>query len=230
MLEIIGQQHQLPLAAEYSSPADRSRQKRSIGFADKFWPTGSTLRISFVNEPGKALKNAIFEAACTWLPFVNLQFKLVEDDLFEAEIKIHTGGDPSQNHSMYGTESRKAAGASMVLGVTPDMDSFEYTVIHEFGHALGMQHEHQHPEADIPWDIPKVYAYYAAKGHDQETVDESVLGKSDDPHMKITPYDRNSIMHYPIDQALTLGDWEVGINRQISEKDKAFMRMIYPKS
>jgi hypothetical protein len=35
-------------------------------------------------------------------------------------------------------------------------------------------------------------------------------------------------MHYPVLQALTQGDWEVGINSQISEKDKAFMRLAYP--
>jgi len=38
---------------------------------------------------------------------------------------------------------------------------FSRTVIHEFGHALGMIHEHQHPLAAIPWDKDKVYTYYA---------------------------------------------------------------------
>ncbi len=209
-------------------PAHHHRQKRSLGYADKFWPAASTLRITFVNQPRACLKQAIFNAACQWLPFVNLRFELVDDDTFDAQIKIHTGGSVTSNYSMFGTDARRSAGASMVLGVTPDMDSFERTVLHEFGHALGMEHEHQHPEAEIPWDIPKVYAYYAAKGHDRATVDEAVLGKVNSPSMAKLPYDRTSIMHYPIDQALTLGDWEVGINSQISEKDKAFMRMAYP--
>ncbi|QVM90281.1 peptidase M12 [Pseudomonas entomophila] len=205
-----------------------NRRKRSVGYSDKLWAPGQTLRISFVNEPAETLKSAIMAAANKWLPFINLKFQLVEDDLFAAEIKIHTGGDPKQNYAMFGTDALRAADASMVLGITPDMDNFEYTVIHEFGHALGMEHEHQHPDADIPWDVPKVYAHYAAKGYDQETVDEAVLSKITVGNLTKQPYDRHSIMHYPVDQALTVGDWEVGINSQISEKDKAFMRAAYP--
>lgn len=43
---------------------------------------------------------------------------------------------------------------------TPDQE-YSRVVLHEFGHALGAIHEHQHPEAAIPWDKPKVYEYYA---------------------------------------------------------------------
>ncbi|MFF7108184.1 hypothetical protein [Pseudomonas sichuanensis] len=118
-------------------PAPHHRQKRSLGYADKFWPAASTLCITFVNQPRASLKQAIFNAACQWLPFVNLRFELVDDDTFDAQIKIHTGGSVTANYSMFGTDARRSAGASMVLGVTPDMDSFERTVLHEFGHALG---------------------------------------------------------------------------------------------
>lgn len=207
--------------------APGSRRKRSVAYFDKFWAPGRTLRISFTNQPEQFLKDAIFHAASQWLPYVNLDFALVDDDT-ESEIKIHTGSSPTLNYSVFGTDALTSAGASMVLGVTPDMDNFQLTVIHEFGHALGAEHEHQHPDADIPWDLPKVYAHYAAKGHSKEVVDEAVLSKINNGSIRKTPYDRDSIMHYPVPQALTIGDWEIGINDRISEKDKAFMRLIYP--
>ncbi|MBA1201325.1 peptidase M12 [Pseudomonas capeferrum] len=205
-----------------------TRRKRSVAYFDKFWAPGRTLRISFTNEPEPSLKDAVFNAACQWLPYVNLDFVLVDDD-FDSEIKIHTGGSPLVNYSVFGTDALTSAGASMVLGVTPDMDDFERTVIHEFGHALGAEHEHQHPAADIPWDIPKVYAHYAVKGHSKEVVDEAVLSKVVGASIRKTPYDRHSIMHYPVPQELTLGDWEIGVNDRISDKDKAFMRLAYPR-
>jgi hypothetical protein len=47
--------------------------------------------------------------------------------------------------------------------LTPESDDDEFSrvVTHEFGHALGAVHEHQNPAAEIPWDKPKVYDYYA---------------------------------------------------------------------
>jgi len=214
--------------ANAASKGQSNRRKRSIGYFDKFWSPGRTLRISFVNDAEAPLKQAIFAAACKWLPYVNLKFELVADDDFDSEIKIHTGGDVEFNYSVYGTDALTSAGASMVLGVTLDQESFERTVIHEFGHALGAEHEHQHPDANIPWDIPKVYEHYASKGIDKATVDENVLARVENSSLSKLPYDRHSIMHYPVLQALTLGDWEVGINSQISDKDKAFMRLAYP--
>ena len=57
----------------------------------------------------------------------------------------------------------------------PDTELREYqrVVRHEFGHALGMIHEHQNPAAQgqIPWDKPKVYAYYAQQGWNKDDVD-----------------------------------------------------------
>ena len=48
---------------------------------------------------------------------------------------------------------------------------------HEFGHALGMIHEHQNPAAqgEIPWDKPKVYAYYAQQGWSKDDVDTNIF-------------------------------------------------------
>ena len=203
-----------------------SRRKRSVGSFNKLWKPGRTLRISFIHNVKDWRKQAIFKAACKWLPYTNLNFELVDNKTEDAEIKILSYGQ--ENHSLIGTDALTCSDYSMALGVNTASENFEQIVLHEFGHALGLVHEHQHPDADIPWDIPKVYAYYAALGVEEATVDDSVFNKLEDSNLRKLPYDCHSIMHYPIPKELTLGDWEVGHNAEISEKDKAFMRLAYP--
>ena len=41
-------------------------------------------------------------------------------------------------------------------------EEFARSILHEFGHALGMLHEHQSPANGIPWDETKLYDYYRA--------------------------------------------------------------------
>lgn len=219
-----------------ASGTTANRQKRSIGFTSAFWPNGSTLRIAFVDEGlSRTHKQRIIDAINQWQPFVNLRFEFIDGREGQAEygkgdIRITT--DSSLNYSLIGTAAKgnDPWTPTMVLGIKPSDPKFASTVTHEFGHALGAEHEHQHPEANIPWDLPKVYAFYEGKGHTAETVDESVLTKLPTTAALMLPYDRQSIMHYPVDNALTIGDWEVGINLTLSEKDKAFMRKAYPKN
>ncbi len=211
-----------------NAPAASSgtRRKRAIGELSKFWKPGRTLRIAFVDEPDEAHRQAIIKAIKRWQPWVNLTFEFVSGN--RGEIKILT--DYNDNYSLIGTDALTVGptDATMVLGVKPSEADFETTVLHEFGHALGAHHEHQHPDADIPWDLDKVYAHFEKHGVSRETVDHNLLNKLDRTLMLATRYDRKSIMHYRVRQELTLGDWSLPQNVKISRKDKAFMRAAYP--
>ncbi len=209
------------------STSANGRPKRALGQFSKFWTPGRTLTIGFFNETPTEHKSAIEKVARQWLRSANLKFDFV-DGMF-ADIRIYTDGD--DNYSQVGTDALLASpmDATMALGVKPDDPLFGRTVLHEFGHVLGLLHEHQHPKANIPWDIPKLYAYFAAKGVDQETVDINLLDKTDKALAKGTAYDRASIMHYSVLQEQTVGDWEVGINHTLSRLDRKFARRIYPK-
>src|SRR5438876_455053 len=78
------------------------------------------------------------DAASTWARYANIQFKLDSKDA-DAEIRITFEG--RRSHSYIGTDSAKMnpSEPTMALG---SLDS----ALHEFGHALSLEHEHQNPE------------------------------------------------------------------------------------
>ena len=86
-------------------------------------------------------------------------------------------------------------------------------VLHEFGHALGAFHEHQSPDVEIPWDREAVYDYYAQQGWSRLQVDRNLFEAYSPAGVRNSRFDAHSIMLYAVDNALTIGDWEVGWNR-----------------
>lgn len=216
-----------PLNAPGSSG---NRRKRSLGIASRLWKPGRTLWISFLGAPDRRLKMSIFELASQWLDLsgANLEIDLAEDDDKKATIRILTGENLPHSESDIGTDALKYDDETMCINVPLGHDLFEYTVLHEFGHALGAEHEHRHPDAEIPWNEQVVLQSYMAAGWTETDVRQQVLNKCDDVGLRKTAYDRTSIMHYSVPQAFTHGDWEVGVNRELSEKDLEFMRLAYP--
>lgn len=207
-----------------------SRRKRSLINYSKLWANGRTLTIAFIDNPDPDHKRKIMEAAVRWIPYINLSFEFVDDT--QGDIRIATKNN--FNSSMLGTDALliHPDWPTMNLGVKPDHEDFETIVTHEFGHALGAMHEHQHPQANIPWDKPKVYDYYQNREMGPltpEQVDFNLFTPFDTIEAIYTDYDRKSIMHHPVANDLTVGDWENPINRQISEKDIEMMSKLYPR-
>ncbi|WP_256657547.1 hypothetical protein [Pseudomonas sp. ACM7] len=105
---------------------------------------------------------AVKAAASKWLPYVNLTFDFVElsdnDMEYEGDIRVYLSHHyDGTGRSEIGTDALavQAHSPTMLLGTSYSSPRFEFTAIHEFGHALGLMHAHQHPEANIPWDKEK---------------------------------------------------------------------------
>ncbi|MBD1587854.1 M12 family metallopeptidase [Pseudomonas typographi] len=220
-----------------NAPASRGgRHKRSVGVHTKFWATGRTLTVAWVDDPldtehWQAIQRAILQ----WQPHINLDLQFIdgrEGQPGEGRGDVRITTDSNRNYSLIGTDAKHNDpwAPTMVLGVKPQASDFEATVMHEFGHALGLEHEHQHPEANIPWDLAKLYRHYAKAGHSEQDVNEQVLAKLPKADTRYTAYDPESIIHYPVPNDLTLGDWEVGRNTRLSDRDKALIASIYPRS
>lgn len=204
------------------------RKKRGVATHTKFWASHRTLKIAFFDPPSDAHRQAAIAAIKQWQPSINLTLEFADD----AEGDIRISMEAPLNYSAIGTDAtlRAPNENTMNIGTDPTHPGFESAVLHEFGHALGMEHEHQHPNADIPWNKPTVYHYYlTAYNWTKEEVDHNLFRTLETTNTRTTPYDRKSIMHYPIPNELTTGDWSVEKNTTISQNDRRLMRKIYPK-
>ncbi|UWF50472.1 M12 family metallopeptidase [Pseudomonas sp. N3-W] len=213
-----------------------NRKKRSVGTHTKYWKPGRTLKIA-IPDFGDELVQAVKDGINTWQPHVNLHFHFIElpdnDELYEGDIRINLSPlSDGTGSSHIGTDALNARPhhTTMTLGTDHTSSYFKYTVIHEFGHALGLMHEHQHPDANIPWNKEKTYTLYKLKfGWSKALVDANLFPADRQSQQSYTPYDRHSVMHYPVSSDYTLGGWEQTLNTRLSAADIAFAQKIYPK-
>lgn len=106
------------------------------------------------------------------------------------------------------------------------------TIIHEFGHALGLVHEHSHPDAAIEWNKKAVYDFYALPPNEwsAEMVDQQVFQRFDADEVKVSVYDPKSIMHYTFSPAIVenYSDLGLGVNVHLSQRDIEMLNELYP--
>ena len=211
--------------------AHRSGRTRAAFEIMKLWENGRTLRCRFID--GKAEVQAKVEAiAKEWEQFANLKLKFVASGASEIRISFLEKGF---SWSTMGTDALTtgASEATMMYGwLEPDTPLREYqrVVRHEFGHAIGLIHEHQNPAAQgqIPWDKPKVYAYYAQQGWSKQDTDFNIFEVYAEDSTNHTAFDPTSIMEYAVPDELTVGSYAVGWNTELSPLDKSWTKKQYP--
>lgn len=195
------------------------------------WPNGSNLKVGFMDDD-YGLKSKVMSKASQWSNYANITFS--ESSVADADIRVSFRG--SGYWSVIGTAAKRVPKNEQTLNLqfwsgVPDTEVQRVT-LHEFGHALGLLHEHESPLAQIPWDKDAVYKYYTGPPNcwSRSEVDSQVLEREKPgPDIAMTAFDKNSIMCYPVSDDLTVGHFEIGWNTQLSDTDKAFIAKIYPK-
>jgi hypothetical protein len=110
-------------------------------------------------------------------------------------------------------------------------------IMHEFGHALGMMHEHQNNcdgSNPIRYNKTNVVDYFAKEGHSAEEAYHNVLKMLTDKNKYIaTPFDPLSIMMYALEENWFENGFDganyIRHNFELSEMDKHLLRSVYPK-
>jgi serralysin len=189
------------------------------------------------------LRKKVQQYASEWTNHCGIQFYFV--DHRDADIRIGFFKDQG-SWSLMGNQSAYASknivtfesepgrdGISMNFGWFDDNTPetvFKRTILHEFGHALCLEHEHLNPLGGIQWDRKKLYDYYEkTNGWSPSTVDHNIL-KSFSVNKTNGQYDPKSIMHYSIPAEHTLNGYEVSWNVELSPGDKELIAQLYPKN
>lgn len=139
------------------------------------------------------------------------------------------------NQSAIGNQAKTISDVrrpTMFLGelrARTDESRIRHVIQHEFGHSLGLRHEHQHPVSGISWDEPAIYTDLRPYGWSREDVRRDITQTY---VMSFAckgnqGFDQTSVMIYPIPQAWTVGDFTVSGGQAISVGDTRCVQSIY---
>jgi len=200
---------------------------RAISPIGKTWINGSTLQVRFMG--GTSAKQAIArEQAEWWSRVANLNFNF--NNAPNAEIRISfDSGDGAWSYVGTDCKGIPLNEATMNLGF---LDGG--TAAHEFGHAIGLAHEHSNPAGGIKWKEEVVIAELAKSPNfwDEATVRHNVLRKYSADQINGTAFDPDSIMLYFFPASWTQNGVGTKANEILSKLDKEFIAgaKMYPKT
>lgn len=199
---------------------------RAISPIGKTWMNGSTLRVRFLAGTS-AEQSLVREQAGWWTQRANLSFDFGTAP--DAEIRI--AFDPSDGAWSYiGTDCKHipAGEPTMNLGF---LDGG--TAAHEFGHAIGLAHEHQNPAGGIEWKEEVVIHDLSGPPNnwDEDTIRHNVLEKYRIDQINGTEFDPDSIMLYFFPGSWTVSGVGTHENNVLSTMDESFIasEKMYPR-
>lgn len=213
------------------NPANANAGGKLAAVRQWLWRPGDVITVSFM-EGDPAVQARVEAIAHEWSQFANITFRFGQFPKANIRIAFDKTDGSWSNLGTSALEVPRHRSTMNYGWLEPDTPEEKYrrVVLHEFGHALGCIHEHMHPDAGIPWNKDAVYAYYRQKGWTRADVDNNLFKRYAREQTQFAMYDPTSIMHYPIDPQLTLNNYSVGWNMELSDEDKQFIAVLYPRA
>lgn len=190
------------------------------------WKVGQTIYVKFMEGPS-AFYPKVEKLAKTWENYANIKFKFVTKGYSD----IRIGFDPKRGWiSEIGTlalnKSKNAVTMNLVMA-HGDAQLVQSNVLHEFGHALGLMHEHQSPASPIRWNEKKlIREYKKIYGWEEKDVRDGIIRKVNSTNY--SKFDPKSIMLYDFDKRWTKDGRGTTSANKLSKMDKEFIEKMYP--
>ncbi len=207
---------------------------------DKQWAQNQTLNVLFL-DGDLITQQLVKKIASQWLTNTNLKFNFYHDAKTapkQTHIRIsflsHTGSQLG-NHQDYLSQSPTMGLFDLSSNDISDNGSIRI-ILHEFGHALGLEHEYRSPywpygiqsiKQYIQDCLPKMqligYSPAGAKAHCQ-TINASIKIKK----ALLTAYDELSIMNYPSSFIFDNTQYQIKPAVKLSVLDRHAIQQWYP--
>jgi len=198
------------------------------------WDQGDSITIRFL-EGSKDLQDRVRKVAEEWTApgMANLTLEFRNQGPTDIRIAFQQGNG---SWSYLGTMCRQIAESRPTMNygwLTPDSpeDELRRVVLHEFGHALGLIHEHQNPKGGIKWNKDAVVQDLSGPPNNWSlaTIESNMFKKYLATEVTATDTDSVSIMMYPIPITWTVDGFSAGLNAGLSQNDKSLIRAVYPQ-
>ena len=217
----------------FAETAGSAGQDRAALVKGAKWTRGATITIGFLD--GDAPVQQRVRSACQeWIApgMANLSFSFVNDPS-RALVRISFLAKGSW--STIGTTCRQVADKAQPtmnygwLTAASTDDEVRRVVLHEFGHMLGLIHEHQNPSGGIKWNRDAVIKDLSGPPNNwsPETIEFNMFEPYAKREVNATKVDGSSIMMYPIPATWTTDGFSAGLNTALSDADRAFIKAQY---
>lgn len=204
------------------------------------WNTGDVISVGILNTnddhtriSSRKTNEIIKHAARTWEHYANISFRFVQDTepaIIRIKYDDNVNSEPSvvSGWSFVGmaAKSRPKGEPTMMLciGRYADGSEIHSVALHEFGHVLGMRHEHASPACPIAWDRNFIFRDQG----DTVSTHNNILRKENPTDSEFSPFDPRSIMIYNIPPQWTKNGIKTSRGTTLSETDKKWARTYYP--
>lgn len=203
---------------EFSAATPSAHIARMALFRAKKWPVGATLKVRFLGGTS-AQQDIVRQFAPEWSEYANL--KLNFTNASDAELRITFDANLGA-WSYIGTDALNIPQntATMNFGWQD-----KAVVLHEFGHAIGLIHEHQSPFGGIKWNRDAVIRDLSGPPNewDLQTIEHNIFATYNKTLLNGTELDKFSIMMYRIPASWTTDGFSTEFNGELSPIDRSFI-------
>lgn len=214
----------------WQQPQLEAGKAKAVSLKGARWNPGDVITVSFM-DGSAALQKEVWKAAQKWVgkDMANLSFALRnKGGLIRISFQLRGSWSAIGTTCQNVPRERPTMNFGWLTDTSP-ANEIRRVVLHEFGHALGLVHEHQHPASGIKWnrDVVEADLLTAQQPWTKKQIETNIFKPYSKGATRTTKFDSLSIMLYPIPARWTNG-FSSDTNTKISDLDRQMIQKLYP--